>query len=226
MRFVTWNCNGGPLAKKLPAVAELRPDILVLQECPENGLWFGDNRRRGIAVIARPGIILTPLTPPVQLPRYVIPIQVSGSREFLLLAVWAMGDKGDKYVRGLTRALGLCSAMISAQPTVILGDYNSNTFWDGKYPKDLNHTAMVGNLGGLGLISAYHEHLGVAHGAEPDPTFFLYRHEHRPYHLDYCFIPKEWAIESASVGAYSEWCRLSDHMPLTVDVQLGKGSQP
>lgn len=217
MRFVTWNCNGGPVSKKLPAANELQADILVIQECPEHGLWFGDSPKRGLSVVAAAGIELLPLTPPAVLPRYVVPIQVTAPEPFLLIAIWAMGDKGDKYVRGLVRALNLCSELIAAQSTVILGDYNSNTFWDRKYPNDHNHSALVRNLGEMGLTSAYHEHLGVAHGSEPDPTFYLYRHEHRPYHLDYCFVPKTWKIESATVGPYRDWRHLSDHMPLIVE---------
>jgi hypothetical protein len=34
MRILTWNCNRGPKAAKLPLLAPFKPTISVLQECP------------------------------------------------------------------------------------------------------------------------------------------------------------------------------------------------
>jgi endonuclease/exonuclease/phosphatase family metal-dependent hydrolase len=71
------------------------------------------------------------------------------------------------------------------------------------------------------LTSVYHEHHGETHGAETRPTYFLYRHRHRPYHLDYCFLPTAWMprVTQVEVGTHEAWSRWSDHMPLTVEVR-------
>jgi exodeoxyribonuclease III len=71
-------------------------------------------------------------------------------------------------------------------------DFNANTQWDGDCPASENFTALAGRLSELGLVSAYHEFYGEAPGQETRPTFFMYRHENRPFHLDYCFIPRAW----------------------------------
>ncbi len=48
-------------------LAALGPNIAVLQECskpkeptPKNLLWFGDNPRKGMAVVSGPGYKITP----------------------------------------------------------------------------------------------------------------------------------------------------------------------
>ncbi|MEQ1936285.1 MAG: endonuclease/exonuclease/phosphatase family protein, partial [Fimbriimonadaceae bacterium] len=180
-------------------------------------LWFGDNPRRGLGVFTQlPTEVIE-----MELPRYVVPIQVEGPTPFLLIAVWAMPDKGDRYIRGVVRAMELCRHLIEGQPTVVLGDLNTNAIWNHQNPADRNHTALVQNLDVLGLCSAYHAHRDELHGEEKEPTFYLYRHENRPYHLDYCFLPNTWTVKSLSVGSLSEWKHLSDHVPLIVETEPG-----
>ena len=59
MRIVTWNCNLN-LKSKFEKVSDLRPDILVVQECerlPEDFfpnshyLWVGQNEKKGLGVL-------------------------------------------------------------------------------------------------------------------------------------------------------------------------------
>jgi hypothetical protein len=72
----------------------------------------------------------------------------------------------------------------------------------------------------MGLVSAYHSRYAEAQGRETRPTFFLYRHQQRPYHIDYCFLPTTWLsrIRDVTVGDHAAWASKSDHMPLTVDL--------
>jgi endonuclease/exonuclease/phosphatase family metal-dependent hydrolase len=44
----------------------------------------------------------------------------------------------------------------------------------------------------------------------------------RPYHIDYCFVPKSWTahIRSVDIGTYEAWIKYSDHCPLVVDLAL------
>ena len=102
---------------------------------------------------------------------------------------------------------------------VLAGDLNSNRIFDRRHlPR--NHTTLVARLAGLGLFSAYHEHFGEAQGAETRPTQFQYRHQHRPFHLDYVFLPNEWRprLQAVEVGLPALWLAHSDHMPVVIDV--------
>ena len=236
MRLTTWNCCAGPLSKKLPALASLRADIAVVPESPflasvpGRAYWFGENPRRGLAVLARAPYRVEPVRPPAPLPRYVVPLQVVGPVSFLLLAVWAKGDRPHRYVRGVVQAVRLCQRLIAAQPTVAIGDFNSNTFWDAQGPVDQNHSALVRQLEAHGLVSAYHAHSGQAHGSETAHTYFQYRHADEPYHIDYGFVPASWLryLSSVSLGSIRKWRALSDHVPLTLAFTglAGRGTAP
>jgi endonuclease/exonuclease/phosphatase family metal-dependent hydrolase len=71
-----------------------------------------------------------------------------------------------------------------------------------------------------GLVSTYHEHFGEPQGGETRHTLYMFRHQDKPYHIDYIFIPKEWAsrLKTVEVGAFETWSKLSDHCPVAVDV--------
>jgi exonuclease III len=49
---------------------------------------------------------------------------------------------------------------------------------------------------------------------------FFYRRCDRTFHLDYIFIPREWAsrLKTVEVGKCETWLKLSDHCPVVVDV--------
>jgi hypothetical protein len=227
MRILTWNCNRGPAAKKLPLIGPLNPTISILQECPRpkeedrSTLWFGDDPHRGITVTATSGYSVSTI-PVREVPRYTVPIQVTGPMSFLLLAVWAKTDLNFHYVKGIIRGVECYADLIAAQPTVIAGDFNSNKIWDYKRPSHLNHSGLVRNLDALGLVSAYHHFHGEEQGAESSPTLHMLKDRGRPYHIDYCFVPKSWTahIRSVDIGTYEAWIKYSDHCPLVVDLAL------
>jgi len=80
----------------------------------------------------------------------------------------------------------------------------------------------VRNLDSLGLVSAYHHFHGEEQGAESRPTLHMLKDRERPYHIDYCFVPKSWTahIRSVDIGTYEGWIKYSDHCPLVVDLAL------
>src|SRR3954464_2010885 len=60
MKIVSWNCNMS-LARKLPHLMSLAPDILILQEVSKRDVaaipaafkhWVGSNPHKGLAVVA------------------------------------------------------------------------------------------------------------------------------------------------------------------------------
>jgi hypothetical protein len=46
----------------------------------------------------------------------------------------------------------------------------------------------------------------------------LYRHQAKPYHIDYCFASGDWMAKLAAVevGHFRTWKKYSDHVPLMV----------
>ena len=70
-----------------------------------------------------------------------------------------------------------------------------------------------------GLYSAYHRVSGDNFGEETTATFYMYKREDRPYHIDYVFMPEQLlnAGCEVTVGSYEAWIDASDHMPLMVD---------
>lgn len=229
MRLVTWNCCRGPLEKKAALLESLSPDIAVLQECArpasesESCLWFGHNPRQGIAVVAREPYRLRRIEPRPRVPRYIVPIAVTGPVAFTILAVWSKGGQAYSYVEAVIRAARMYRPLIETSPTVLLGDLNSNVFWDSEHKPGWNHSALVALLAKMNLVSAYHEFRREDHGRETKPTYYFLWKEDRPYHLDYCFLPREWMqrVCRVEIGSYEDWKSHSDHRPLLVDIADG-----
>ena len=225
MRLVTWNCCRGSAAGKLSLLTPLQASISVVQECSRptedspSCFWFGDNPRQGMAILSSPEYRVQPIRPRA-VPRYTLPFQVTGPRSFLLLAVWSQRDPEHPYVRAVIRAVEVYRDLIATQPTVLVGDFNSNAIWNRKRPGARDHGALVTMLSQLGLVSAYHHFHGEVQGLETRPTLYLRWNQGLPYHVDYCFIPEAWAahVRSVAVGGYSEWAKASDHRPVVVDL--------
>lgn len=236
LRIVAWNCNW-KLHAKFPALAGLKPDIAIVRECageqtlrsaaplfyPEAGVWAGDENR-GIGVFGYGGyeVELDPCYDRSLM--HIAPVRVSGPSEFHLLAVHAIhsrepGEKSLGIVGPLLRALDVYADFCAAKPLVVAGDLNNHVRWD-KAGKLNNHANLVARLDECGSVSAYHEFGGVAQGSENEPTFYHRKSLEKPYHIDYCFVPKSWAITDCAVGTAGEWLHLSDHMPLVVDAVI------
>lgn len=188
-------------------------------------MWFGDNVRQGIAVLASPSYTLTRLPALPDVPKFVFPVLVSGPRTFLLMVVWSKGSQAFPYVEGVVRAVRMYRSEIESKTTVLVGDLNSNVIWDHEHPRDLNHSALVSLLAELGLVSAYHSYFDEAQGQETRATYFFHWKQERAFHIDYCFIPNTWAahVERVEVGSYESWKTLSDHRPLLVELAHSAG---
>ena len=199
MRLATWNCCRGPYLKKAPLLSAVSPDVAVIQECArpvaesDQCLWFGDNPRQGIAVVAAGSYRIRRLPIADQVPHYAFPVEFTGPTSFSLLAVWSKGRQTFPYVEAVVRAADLYRALFESGPTVLIGDLNSNAIWDTLHSKDQNHSALIRLLSQLGLVSAYHFFFGEAQGLETRPTYYFHWKESRPYHIDYCFVPETWA---------------------------------
>jgi exodeoxyribonuclease-3 len=226
VRLVAWNCRSGSIDLKLRALRKLRFDIAVVPEAQEpdaiseSTVWFGESGSRGVLVVSSAHYRLTTIAMP-DLPKFFVPIAVDGAERFLLIAIWAMpNDRESRYVRGVVRAVEACASLIAGQSTVLMGDFNSNPYWDSLFPRTANHSTLVERLRDLGCVSAYHHLSGEEHGAESVPTYFQYNHRDKPYHLDYCFLPAAWSsrLQRVTIARHDQWRRWSDHRPLIVEL--------
>ena len=72
-------------------------------------------------------------------------------------------------------------------------------------------------IGEKNLISAYHYVYHEKQGEEKQPTFYLYRHLDKGYHIDHCFIKKE-RIKNYQVLHGQSWLNYSDHLPISLEI--------
>lgn len=226
MRLLTWNLCRGKLSSKIRAVAEVGFDVAVLPEIampPEQSdhcRWFGGTPRQGMAVLTSDEYSLTELPRSRNVPDHIVPLRVSGKRSFTLLAVWTLRHQSLRYIRAASVALTEYSELFASGPVVMLGDFNANMIWDKHHPSHMNFTAVASELSRRGLVSAYHHFTSESFGSESRATFYLHRSAEKPYHIDYCFLPKQWAptITDVRIPAFQAWTEVSDHRPLLVDV--------
>jgi exonuclease III len=234
IRIITWNCRNGPFQEKYALLEALKPDLSIIQEMPnpgkennEHGIWFPSRltEKKGVAVISSDELKMTCQPPSPDLPEVFVPIKISGKVAFNLLAVWT--QKEMNYVESLEPIFSTYRDFLSQAPSVIAGDFNSNAIWD-KINQKFSHSMAVNRLEqDFKIVSAYHKHHNVRHGEEKEKTFYMYYHEDKPFHIDYCFVPNSWNIETVTVGHFAEWCKdkKSDHCPLIVDLQIPDSNQ-
>jgi exodeoxyribonuclease-3 len=225
--------------RKAGFILSHKPDILIVPECehpdkfhlqpdvpiPTSMLWFGHNRNKGLGIFSYAGFTLKLLRNYKPELKMIIPIHVTGNdADFTLYAIWANNpnDPDGQYVEQVWKAIHYYDKKISNTQTVLIGDFNSNTIWDKKYRVG-NHSNVVKRLEEKGIFSCYHLHHKQIQGKEEHPTFYLYKHKDKPYHLDYCFASTDMIdkIQSVEVGDYEYWKKHSDHVPVIVTFNTG-----
>jgi exonuclease III len=218
--------------KKAMHLAPFNADILVIPECehpdkltfessvikPADIQWFGTNNHKGLGIFSFGGYKLTLIEPYNPDLRTIIPLVISnGRKKFFMLAIWANNpdDKDGQYVEQVWKALHHYDALFKKQNVLLVGDFNSNTIWDKQHRRG-NHSDVVQYLGKKNIQSCYHKHHSQEHGTEEHPTFYLYRHQDKPYHIDYCFASKKVLshLTDVQVGDYNSWKKYSDHVPV------------
>ena len=221
--------------KKAAVILFHKPDILVVPECehpdklifngsaqrPNDLLWFGNNKNKGLAVFSYSEFKLKVLDIHNENLRMIIPIEVTRPNfQFILFAVWAYNpyDLDGRYIEQVRKAVDCYGDLMSSNQSIIIGDFNSNTIWDKKH-RASNHSAVVKLLEAKGILSLYHLHHKQVQGKELHPTYYMYRHKTRPYHIDYCFASSEFIrkLVSVEVGDFDFWKSHSDHVPLIVE---------
>ena len=235
MKIIHWNCQGA-FRKKHAVILAYKPDILIISECehpsrlefgklvpePVDYFWYGDNPHKGVCFLFYNQYSYRIHKVFNSKFRYIIPLIVKTPKlEFNLFGIWAMGDsekRSERYIGQVWMALNAYKSMLS-QPSILIGDFNSNQIWDTK-ARVGNHTAVVNLLRDYEIESLYHKQYQLEHGNEEHPTFYLYRKKDKPYHLDYCFasqsiLAKGYEIE---IGSFDKWIKDSDHTPIIVNI--------
>lgn len=235
MRIIEWNSQGA-FRKKNEQILTLKPDILIIPECenkeklkfgkltpkPNDFFWYGDSPNKGIGIFSYSDYkfeLLNEFNPKY---RYIIPLKVSNSENsFILFAIWAMDNKEKtdaRYIGQIWLAINYYSDFLINEKTILIGDFNSNQIWDYK-DRVGNHTDVVNKLKEKEIFSLYHKKYSIEHGKETDATFYMYRKNEKPYHIDYCFasnkiIQKGFDIK---IENSNDWLNYSDHKPMIVE---------
>lgn len=231
MKIVTWNCNMA-FRKKADFILTHNPDIVIVPECehpdnlifqtttikPTGQLWFGTNKHKGLGIFSYNGFTLKLRKTHNPEFRMIVPILVKSKElTFTLYAVWANNpdDPDGQYVEQVWKAINYYNKHLRKTGTILAGDFNSNTIWDRKRRAG-NHSNVVKYLEQKGIYSTYHLHHKQLQGKEEHPTFYIYRHRDKPYHLDYCFVSADLAakLQSVEIGTYDDWIQHSDHVPV------------
>jgi exonuclease III len=221
--------------KKAASILIQKPDILIIVECehpdkllftadipkPTDSLWFGKNHHKGLAIFSYGDSRFKILKNYNEDFRMIIPIEVTGGYyDFNLFLVWAYNptDKDGRYITQVWKAITYYDKLLTDKPTMFIGDFNSNVIWDYKKHKLGNHAGVVKMLENKGICSTYHVHHKQAQGREEHPTFYMYRHKDKAYHIDYCFVSADMIekLQSVEVGEHDSWAKYSDHVPLIV----------
>lgn len=220
--------------KKHAEIIAQNPDLLIVIECEQEDklkealedcnykeiLWFGDNPHKGIALIRFSDFGLELVPNYSEEYKYVLPLQMKAKKIVNLFVIWAMPHETMRqrsYVGQIWAAVHYYEKLLG-KDSILIGDFNSNSIWDHTRKKG-HHGDLVDFLNKKGIYSLYHIAHDEEHGTESKATQYMYRHEDKPYHLDYCFASQTLISNKTSieVGQYDDWIGLSDHMPLTVD---------
>ncbi|NQW48400.1 MAG: endonuclease/exonuclease/phosphatase family protein [Planctomycetes bacterium] len=221
MRLVGWNANHNIRRRTFEeSVAILEPfaaDVLVISETakpqPED-LAFYVGGEPGLAVVARDGIELLPHPMNDGALPLLAGCHVSGPVSFDLLATWTVEGKGRSYHHVLMAALQRYAELWASGNAVMLGDFNSTT---RAVAQIRSHPKFVQAARDRGLVSAYHEQTGEAHGEESVAT---YRHNNGDlFHVDYGFV-SQLLVGSVRCRIAEEpsWFEIGDHRPIILDI--------
>jgi len=224
--------------KKANFILAHKPDILIVPECehpdklkfnsgtpiPSDILWYGTNQHKGLAIFSYSKCKFQLLDIHNCDIKTILPIAVTGGPvDFTLFAIWAYNpqDRGYIYIGQIWKAIKCYESLLENKNIILAGDFNSNAIWD-KPRRKISHAMLVEKLASHDIFSAYHTHRNLAHGVEKHPTYFMYRHKNRPYHMDYCFVSRSFIdkLENVEIGTHKRWAKHSDHSPVIVSFKV------
>jgi hypothetical protein len=173
----------------------------------------GRNDVKGLAVLARAPYEISEI-------EFSFPCAIStcirrpGEPDFRFVGFWGMTPLDEAIDGYPIQAREVIRFACSDDfPTVIAGDFNA------KWLHEL-HQANVATLTEHGLVEAYHKFHEVQSDDWNDATLYWKHSQHLRYHMDYVFLPSDWAVLDVEIGSYETYVepRISDHVPVVVTV--------
>ncbi len=227
MKIVSWNTSGA-FRNKFRKLMELDADVYVVIECEnpkfvkdsefhkivDNRIWYGGSDHKGLMIFSpKSDITIERLDWGDSSYRYFLPVRINNNIK--LVGAWACNP----YCAELFDWLKSVEHHLS-KDTIIIGDLNSSAVFDRKYKnsnKGKRFSDCLSLLGKHGIEGIWHHHKKEEHGHESCPTFYLYRHLDRGYHIDHCLASPD-IVKSIAINARWQWLQLSDHLPLEIIV--------
>ncbi|CAN5383978.1 hypothetical protein BH20BAC1_BH20BAC1_23730 [soil metagenome] len=193
--------------KKAAFILTHKPDILIIIECehpdkllfttdlpkPKDTPWFGKNQHKGLAILSYGDYRFKVLENHNDNFKMIIPIAVTeGHFDFNLFLIWAYNpdDTEGRYITQVWKAVSHYDELLTDRPTMLIGDFNSNTIWDYKKHRLGSHAGVIKQLENKKIFSTYHLHYNQIQGTEnirhficigapphggcPHPTFLEY----------------------------------------------------
>ncbi|MDE0104396.1 MAG: hypothetical protein OXN89_18645 [Bryobacterales bacterium] len=186
-------------------------------------IWRGTNPDLGVAVISKEGAPQIKFVKISFLHPTIVPVIVDAPEPFVFVGVWTHPEPS--YAKVAWEAMSACARAADKLqlPMVAAGDFN---IWPGlkkKADKNASLEFLKCVESKLGLLSAYHHHYNRKAGEERHATHYFQFKKARVFHLDYCFVPKDWRkkLITWEVGPFMKWCKPkhSDHCPMTVEIR-------
>ena len=224
MKITAWNCQMAFRNDCQKLMDSFGPDIAIITECEneerlnnvtfDNLVWRGDNLNKGIGIFSfSKNYVIELHSEYKEEIKDVIPVKVTGTKEFTLFACWA--KKELNYIFGITDSLEKYMKSISGD-ILIAGDLNANQIW--RESKDKGYTEFMAMLKKKEIHSCYHEKFKEKHGKETKNTHYFRRDSERGFHIDYCLASKELLKQmfDVKIPKFEDWIEHSDHVPLNV----------
>jgi len=204
----------------------MNADIYIIQECEKlkkdyfpnsKFFWTGRIENKGLGVLAKNGGASLDSSHNPDLINF-LPVR---SDNLKILGVWAYNHRAKKFgdnVSGETiQAIEFYKEWLSdgELPCVFGGDFNNSIIWDRPNNKN-NFENINAQLENLGFASVYHSNTSDEFGYEKNATFFHTKNKDKKYHIDYLFL-RSIEYKSLNIGKFSEWIKLSDHVPIILD---------
>ena len=233
MRFATWNCCSGGVAK-VPALERHGVDAAVICEAPllnprpaptltEPALgWLsaGDTPNKGVA-IATFGAALVALDPRAGQGQWTVAASLADGPS--VLGLWSRPPRpsAGAYRAQVVASLDAYADLLDAGDMIVAGDFNIGQPAQGLAGSDGGSVART-RWEELGLVSVYHAFHGEPFGAASRSTYFHQRKEAAGWHIDYVLIHRSRMdrVRDVHVGTFQDWVAPghSDHVPLIVDL--------
>ena len=220
MRIISWNCQGG-YRKKIDNILELKPDIVVIQECenlerlrafckekiPLKSFWFGGfYPHRGVGVFFYKDYQILSMENDISI-EFIVPMKIMNNFRFHLFSIWAMApkgkDKGRSYTYQIEKTITKYEGILKNNISILIGDYNTPNI-----EKPVEKTGFMVNeeFKKLEIFSAYHEYFEKDYGKHNQYTFYQHKNTEFKHMLDYCFASRSIIekISKVEIGKYED----------------------